>query len=200
MSETLRNILVTEVLPPPDIGPQEAQRRTAQHQKRVTALVTRRAGEVLIRVGRGCVAVLPGPAEALSTARELLTQPLRLESAPARIRAAVHLGEVHPDRPAIAQPGVTAARKLLEAADPNEILLSKSAHEALADAHLSVTPLSGPGDAPGELTGYRLLINPVDLDLAAGPARRPVSGWLMAGGVLLASAAILSALTAALLL
>ncbi len=198
MNDTLRSILVTEVLPPPDLGPQQAQRRTAQHQERVTAQVTRHGGEVLVRVGRGCVAVLPSPAQALTVARELLTRPLQAETTPARIRAALHLGEVHPDRPAIAQPGVAAARKLLEAAGPSEILLSKSVHEALADDRLPVVPLSDPDEEPGEITGYRLLISPLALATTAG--RHPVSGWLLAGGVLLASVAILSAVTAALLL
>jgi hypothetical protein len=194
----LRSILVTEVLPPPGVGPQEAQRRTALHQERVTAQVTRHDGEVLVRVGQGCVAVLPGPAQALAAAEALVTRPPRVDGSPARIRAALHLGVVHPDRPAIAQPGVAEARRLLEAAGPNEILLSPSAHEALADTRLQVAPLSGPGDDPGEAAGYRLLVNP--LARAATPRRQPMSGWLIAGAVALASVAILSALTAALLL
>ena len=198
MHETLRSILVTEILPPADLGPQEAQRRTAHHQERVTAHVTRHNGEVLLRVGQGCVAALPGPAEALTAAEALLTRPPRIEGTPARIRAAVHLGEVRADRPAIAQPGVAEARKLLEAAGANEILLSQSVYEALADAHLPVAPLSGPGDEPGSVTGYRLLINP--LALATTPGGRPVPGWLIGGAVLLTSVAILGALTAALLL
>jgi len=198
MNETLRTILVTEALPPPDLGTQEAQRRTAKHQEWVTAHVTRHHGEVLVRVGQGCVAALPGPAQALTAAEALLTHPPRIEGTPVRIRAALHLGEVHPDRLAIAQPGVAQARKLLEAAGANEILLSRSVHEALADANLQVTPLSGPGGDPVEVTGYRLLTNP--LALATSPQRRPVSGWLIAGAALLASAAILGALMAALVL
>lgn len=198
MDETLRSLLVTEILPSPDVDPQEAQRRTAHHQERVTAHVNRHNGEVLVRVGQGCVAALPSPAQALTAARALLARPPRVEGTPARIRAALHLGEVHPDRPAIAQPGVAEARKLLEAAGPNEILLSKALHEALADARLPVAPLSGPVDDPGAVTGYRLLVSP--LAGASSPGRRPMSGWLMAGGIFLASAAILSALTAALLL
>lgn len=198
MYETLRSILVTEVLPPPDVGPQEAQRRTARHQERVTAHVARHDGEVLVRVGQGCVAALPDPAQALIAAKALLSRPPRVDGTPARIRAALHLGEVHPDRPAIAQPGVAEARKLLEAAGPNEILLSAPAHEALGDVRLQVTPLAAPPGEPAAIAGYRLLINP--LATAGTLEQRPVPGWLMAGAVILTSVAILGALTAALLL
>ncbi len=194
---TLRSILVTEVLAPPDMGPQEAQRRTARHQERVTAHVTRHAGEVLVRVGQGCVAALPDPAGALTAARALLTRPPQVEGTPARIRAALHLGEVHPDRPAIAQPGVAEARKLLESAGPNEILISTAVREALPNTRLQLTPVSGPDNDPGAIAGYRLLVSPVR---ARGPRRRPMSGWLMAAAVILATTAALSALTAALLL
>ncbi len=207
-SDAVPSILVTEILQTPDLGPQEAQRRVARHQSTVSSQVTGRGGEVLLLVGRGCVSTLPDLERALDAARDLLSQPQRHITAQGRLRAALHSGELLPDTPAIAQPAVAEARRLLDLAGPNEILLSASVREALSQyphlgARLQVTPIStgegsatGDESAPGELA-YRL---PLASLVMARHKKRSTSIWAIAGAVVLAAMAALTAIGAALLL
>ncbi|MFH2010397.1 MAG: hypothetical protein ABI333_27610 [bacterium] len=195
----LRSLLVTEALPPPDVGAQEAVRRTAWHQELVSDLVAEYGGEVLLVVGRGCVASLPSPGRALDAVTALVTRRVPQYGDRARIRAALHLGQVTPHRTLIAEPGITEARRLLESAGPTEVVLSAAMRQALGQTNLQVAPLASPnGSRTDPPTGYRVLLNPLSqANEVRGPA---VSGWLMAGAVLLAAIAIVGSVTAALLL
>ena len=195
---TLHALLVTETVPHPGVGAQEATRQSVQHLELVAELVSQHGGEVLLRVGQGCVARMPSPEEALDLARTLVRG--QSQGAPkSRLRLAMHLGHISAASTAIAEPGIAEARQLLERAGPSETVMSSAFREGLASHTVQTAPLWVPLDQRTELApAYRLLWGPLSAPHAR--ARPNLSGTQLAVAVAVASAAVLGSLVAALLL
>jgi hypothetical protein len=202
MSETL-SILALDFVTPADVPGPEAMRRAARPLTRAAEAMARLGGELLVRVGRGGVAVFARPEAALEAVGRLLLldQETPADQGRVRVRAALHHGPLADRSLAVAEPTVMSARRLLDRAGPGEVLLTGAFRDGLGNASLSLAPLGIP---PGEAAAsplqvaFRLLWSPAELTGGATRGTR-LPGWAVAAALLVTTLTALAAFALALL-
>jgi hypothetical protein len=202
MSDIL-SILALDFVTPGDVPGPEAMRLAARPLARAAETIVRRGGELLVRVGRGGVAAFGDPSGALDTLTELIRADLATpqDAGRIRLRGSLHVGALTDPSPAVAEPAVIAARRLLARAGAGEILVSSPFLETGAAASLQAAPLPALSGEPAssDPPAFRLLFAPADL--AERLARRTqISGWALGATLLVVMVAVLGSLALALLL
>jgi class 3 adenylate cyclase len=108
-----------------------------RHDSMAEAVVRRHGGRLVKTTGDGVLATFDAPGQAIRAAVELRDQARAL---PVDIRAGIHTGEVEGRRDDVGGIGVHIAARVMGAAEPGQILVSRTVRDLAAGSDIALTP------------------------------------------------------------
>ena len=148
----LATVLFTDIVASTERARQEGDRRWRElldrHDAAARQVVEREGGEMVKTTGDGILAVFESPGPAIAGARALRDE---LRAVGIDIRAGLHTGEVEYRGADLGGIGVHIAARIMDAAGPGEILVSRTVRDLVAGSDVvledrGTRPLKGVGD------------------------------------------------------
>jgi class 3 adenylate cyclase/pimeloyl-ACP methyl ester carboxylesterase len=140
MSRALATVLFTDLVGSTDTAVAMGDKRwravLSEHDRLARDATHRYGGRVVKSTGDGVLALFDGPSRAIDAVRDLRAA---LRDLDLRLRAGIHTGEIERTGDDVSGIGVNIASRVMDLADPDEILASRTVRELAAGSGIEFT-------------------------------------------------------------